>query len=167
MNDISEEYKDNPVGKPPRLSQLEMTELVLPNDTNLLGNLLGGRLMHWIDIAGAMTASRHSNKIVATVALDSLDFRHPARMGEIVMLKSKLTWVGRTSMEVKVNAYAENLENGNVIMTNQAFITFVALDKEGKPTPVLPLILETEEEKKDFEEAQIRRAERLKRKKMG
>jgi len=106
--------------------------------------------MHWIDIAGAMAASRHSNRIVATVALDSLDFRHPARMGELVMLKAKLTWVGRTSMEVKVSAYAENLKTGNVILTNQAYITFVALDDEGKPTPVPPLIPETEEEKREL-----------------
>jgi len=151
----------------PKTFQVEMTELVLPNDTNLLGNLLGGRLMHWIDIAGAMAASRHSNRIVATVALDSLDFRHPARMGELVMLKAKLTWVGRTSMEVKVSAYAENLKTGNVILTNQAYITFVALDDEGKPTPVPPLIPETEEEKREFEEAEIRRAERLKRRTKG
>ncbi|HHV30231.1 MAG TPA: acyl-CoA thioesterase [Clostridium sp.] len=167
MNDISKDYKENPVGKSPSLSQVEMTELVLPNDTNLLGNLLGGRLMHWIDIAGAMAASRHSNRIVATVALDSLDFRHPARMGELVMLKAKLTWVGKTSMEVKVTAYAENLKTGSVILTNQAYITFVALDSEGKPTPVPPLILETEEEKREFEEAEARRAERLKRKEKG
>jgi acyl-CoA hydrolase len=151
------------LGKPPSLSQVEMAELVLPNDTNLLGNLLGGRLMHWIDIAGAMAASRHSNKVVATVALDSLDFRHPARMGELVMLKAKLTWVGRTSMEVCVKAYAENLKTSAVIKTNQAFITFVALDDEGNPTPVPPLILETDEEKQMFKEAEIRRAERLKR----
>ncbi|NLP14263.1 MAG: acyl-CoA thioesterase [Clostridium sp.] len=163
MHDILKEKKDSLLGKPPSLSQVEMAELVLPNDTNLLGNLLGGRLMHWIDIAGAMAASRHSNKVVATVALDSLDFRHPARMGELVMLKAKLTWVGRTSMEVCVKAYAENLKTSAVIKTNQAFITFVALDDEGNPTPVPPLILETDEEKQMFKEAEIRRAERLKR----
>jgi acyl-CoA hydrolase len=150
-------------GKPPRLTQVEMTQLVLPNDTNLLGNLLGGRLMHWIDIAGALAASRHSNKTVATVALDSLDFRHPTRMGELIMLKAKLTWVGKTSMEVTVRAYAENLKTGNVILTNKAYLTFVALDDEGKPCEVPPLILETEEEKKDFLEAEQRRRERLER----
>jgi acyl-CoA hydrolase len=140
-----------------------MTQLVLPNDTNLLGNRLGGRLMHWIDIAGALAASRHSNKTVATVALDSLDFRHPTRMGELIMLKAKLTWVGKTSMEVTVRAYAENLKTGNVILTNKAYLTFVALDDEGKPCEVPPLILETEEEKKDFLEAEQRRRERLER----
>ncbi|MDP4182503.1 MAG: acyl-CoA thioesterase, partial [Bacillota bacterium] len=125
-------------GKTPRESQVEMTELVIPNDTNLLGNLLGGRLMHWLDIAGAMVASRHSNKIVATVALDSLDFRHPVRMGELVILKAKMTWVGRTSMEVSIKVYAENLSTGNIILTNKAYLTFVALDNECKPGVVPP-----------------------------
>jgi len=163
MHDISVEHKDRLEGKTPSESQVEMTELVLPNDTNLLGNLLGGRLMHWIDIAGAMAASRHSNKVVATVALDSLDFRHPARMGEMVILKAKLTWVGRTSMEVIVKAYAENIKTGSIILTNKAYITYVALDDEGRPTPVPPLIPETDEEKKEYMEAELRRAERLKR----
>lgn len=163
MHDILKNNGDTLAGKTPSTSQVEMTELVLPNDTNLLGNLLGGRLMHLIDVAGAMAASRHSNKVVATVALDSLDFRHPARMGELVMLKAKLTWTGRTSMEVTVKAYAENIKSGNVIMTNKAYLTFVALDENGKPTAVPPLIPETEEEVKDFAEAQQRRDERLKR----
>ncbi|WP_058485733.1 acyl-CoA thioesterase [Defluviitalea phaphyphila] len=151
-------------GKTPKESAVEMTELVIPNDTNVLGNLLGGRIMHWIDIAGAMAASRHSNKTVATVYVDSLDFKHPVRMGELVMLKAKLTWVGRTSMEVKVKVYAENLKTGAVILTNQAYLTFVALDDNGKPTPVPPLIPETEEEKKEYEEAEKRRIKRLSKK---
>lgn len=166
MHDISKEHLNSLVGKPPRESEVEMTELVLPNDTNLLGNLLGGRLMHWIDIAGAMAASRHSGRIVATVALDSLDFRHPARMGELVILKAKLTWVGRTSMEVSVNVFAENIKSGKTILTNKAYITFVALDEEGKPVQVPPLLPETEEEKENFAQAELRRQERLKRKNM-
>ena len=164
MHDVSSEHIHNLFGKAPRLSEVEMTELVLPNDTNLLGNRLGGKLMHWIDIAGAMAASRHSNKTVATVALDSLDFRHPSRVGELVILKAKLTWTGKTSMEVSVNVYSENIKSGKTILTNQAYITFVALDNEGKPSPVPSLIPETEEEKKCFVEAEIRRGERLKRK---
>ena len=144
-------------------SIVEMTELVLPNDANILGNLLGGRLMHWIDIAGALTASKHSNCVVVTAALDSLDFRHPVHMGELVILKAKLTWTGRTSMEVKVKAYAENLKTGAIILTNKAYFTFVALDDEGKPTEVPRLEPETEEEKKDYVEAQKRREERLAR----
>lgn len=158
------EYISQAQGKRPEESRVEMTELVLPNDTNLLGNLLGGRLMHWIDIAGAMAASRHSKRVVATVALDSLDFRHPARMGELVILKARLTWVGRTSMEVSVDVFAENIKSGSVILTNRAYITYVALDEEGKPTPVPLLILETQEEIDDFKEAEKRREERLRRK---
>ncbi len=149
--------------KTPGESQVEMTELVIPNDTNLLGNLLGGKLMHWIDIAGAMAAARHSNKTVATVALDSLDFRHPIHMGELIILKAKLTWAGKTSMEVTVNAFGENTKTGAVTQTNKAYLTFVALDENGRPTAVPMLIPETEEEKKDFLEAEVRREERLKR----
>ncbi len=163
MHEISNENKNGLKGKTPRESQVEMTELVIPNDTNLLGNLLGGRLMHWIDIAGAMAASRHSNRVVATVAVDSLDFRHPVRMGELVTLKAKLTWVGRTSMEVTVNVYSENVKTGEVIKTNKAYMTYVALDDEGKPTPVPPLIPETDEEKEDYIKAEKRRNERLAR----
>jgi len=85
--------------KSPRESIVEMTELVLPNDTNMLGNLLGGKLMHLVDVAGAMAAQRHSNKIVVTAAIDSVEFKHPVKAGEIVTLKAKVTWVGRTSME--------------------------------------------------------------------
>ncbi|HEY9061962.1 MAG TPA: acyl-CoA thioesterase [Pseudobacteroides sp.] len=150
-------------GKTPSASQIEMTELVLPNDTNLLGNLLGGRLMHWMDIAGAMVATRHSNKTVATVALDSLDFRHPVRMGELVILKAKMTWAGKTSMEVAINVYAENMKTGNVILTNKAYLTFVALGTDCKPSVVPPLIPETDDEKKDYIEAEQRRNERLKK----
>src|SRR5690554_3621279 len=127
MDKALNENKENLKGKTASQSEIEMTQLVLPNDTNILGNLLGGQLMHWIDIAGALAASRHSNKVVATVALDSLDFRHPVRLGEMVILKARLTWVGRTSMEVSVEVYAENMKTGNAILTNKAFISFVAL----------------------------------------
>lgn len=163
MDKALNENKENLKGKTASQSEIEMTQLVLPNDTNILGNLLGGQLMHWIDIAGALAASRHSNKVVATVALDSLDFRHPVRLGEMVILKARLTWVGRTSMEVSVEVYAENMKTGNTILTNKAFISFVALDDDGKPTEVPPLILETEEEKRVNKEAEKRREYRLKR----
>lgn len=166
MHDVSKDHINSLVGKSPSVSQVEMTELVLPNDTNLLGNLLGGRLMHWIDIAGAMAASRHAERIVATVALDSLDFRHPVRMGELVILKAKITWTGRTSMEVSVNVFAENIKSGKTILTNKAYITFVALDEGGKPAQVPPIIPETEEEKINFSQGELRRQERLSRKNM-
>lgn len=161
------EDKNRPHGKSPKESEVNMTELVLPNDTNLLGNLLGGRLMHWIDIAGAMAASRHSNKVVATVSVDNLEFRHPVRMGELVMLNAKLTWVGKSSMEVLVKVYGENLKTGAVILTNTAYLTFVALDDTGRPTPAPALYPETEEERKHFDAGVARRNERLKRKMEG
>ncbi|MBC7765132.1 MAG: acyl-CoA thioesterase [Hyphomonadaceae bacterium] len=150
--------------KTPQSTEIHMTELVLPNDTNLLGNLLGGRLMHWIDISGAMVASRHAQKTVATVAMDSLDFRHPIKMGELVMLHAKITWVGKTSMEVLVNVCGENLKTGEVIKTNQAFLTFVALDEQGLPSAVPALILETAQEQVLHAQAQDRKKARLQRK---
>ena len=117
-------------------SIIEMTELVLPNDVNLLNNLKGGRLMHWIDIAAALTASKHSNHIVATVSMDSLDFKHPIHLGEMVKLVATLVSVGNTSMKIKVNVWAENLQTGNVVMTNEATLVFVALDGNGRPVRV-------------------------------
>lgn len=157
--------ENNDKVKTPHDTEITMTELVLPNDTNLLGNLLGGTLMHWIDLAGAMAATKHSRRTVATVAVDSIDFRHPARKGEIVTINAKLTWVGRTSMEVLIRAYAENPLTGKTILANKAFFTFVALDEEGKPTPVPPLMPETEEEKKLYCDAEHRRVQRLRNKK--
>lgn len=156
-NEADEKLK----GKAPGLSEVQTVELILPNDTNLLGNLLGGRLMHWMDIAGSMAASRHSNSIVATAAMDSLDFRHPIRQGDLVTLRAKLSWVGNTSMEVIVRAYAENMVTGNIILTNQAYLIFVALDKSGRPQKVPPLLPETDQEKKDFMEGEERRKKRL------
>lgn len=148
-------------GKTPSASAVEMTELVLPNDTNLLGNLLGGRMMHWMDIAGAMAAFRHSNRAVATIAVDCLDFKHPIHVGEIVTLKAKLIWVGRTSMEVVIRALGENPMTGKTLLTNTAYFTFVALDENGKPTPVPALTPETAEETADFAAAQARRNQRI------
>ena len=117
-------------------SVIEMVQLVLPNDVNLLNNLKGGTLMHWIDIAAALTASKHSNHVVATVAMDSLDFKHPIKLGEMVKLVATIVSVGNTSMRIKVDVWAENLQAGTSIMTNEANLVFVALDKEGKPTRV-------------------------------
>ncbi len=123
-------------------SVVEMSELVLPNDVNLLNNLKGGRLMHWIDIAAAITASRHSNHIVATVSIDNLIFKHPVRLGEMVRLVATLQSVGTTSMNIKVTVWAENLQTGRVIQTNEAHLVFVALDDNGRPTPVPKLQIE-------------------------
>ncbi len=147
----------------PNESMIEMNELVLPNDTNLLGNLLGGTLLHWIDIAGAMAAQKHSNSVVATVCIDSVDFREPVHVGEIVTLKARVTWVGRTSMEVTVEVFAEDYLRKLKRATNKAYVTYVSVDSDGKPREVPGLILETDEQKKEYAEAEKRRAQRLKR----
>jgi acyl-CoA hydrolase len=147
--------------KSPQASAVEMTELVLPNDTNLLGNLLGGRLMHWMDIAGGMSASRYANKVVVTAAVDNLIFHHPIKLGELVNLKAVVTWTGRTSMEILVKVIAENTLTGEKKLANEAFFTFVALDEDGIPFPVPTLSPETDEEKTLYKEAINRRAKRL------
>jgi acyl-CoA hydrolase len=147
--------------KSPRESAVEMTELVLPNDTNLLGNLLGGRLMHWMDIAGGMSASRYANKVVVTAAVDNLIFHHPVKLGELVNLKAIVTWTGRTSMEILVKVIAENTLTGEKKLANEAFFTFVALDEAGKSCPVPVLLLKTDEEKIQNKEAINRRTRRL------
>ena len=117
-------------------SVIDMVHLVLPNDVNLLGNLKGGTLMHWIDIAAALVASKHSNCYVATVSMDSLDFKHPSKLGSMVKLHAELVSVGKTSMKINVTVTSENLRTGTIIKTNEATLVFVALDKDGRPTPV-------------------------------
>jgi len=138
-------------GKTPEETKVVMTELVLPGMTNLLGNLLGGELMHHMDIAGALACMRHSNAQVATVAVDALEFKHPVRQGEMVSVEAKLVWAGRTSMKVKITATAENLKTGAVIVTNVAIFTFVALGEHGQKIPVPDLLPETDEERREFE----------------
>jgi acyl-CoA hydrolase len=150
--------------KSPRESIVEMTELVLPNDTNLLGNLLGGKLMHLVDIAGAIAAQRHCNRIVVTAAIDSVEFKHPVKAGEIIILKARVTWVGRTSMEVAVEVFSENYLTGERKFTNKAYLTFVAVDEAGKPVEVCGLLVESDEERDEYEAASSRRCERLKNK---
>lgn len=139
------------MGKTPEKTKVVMTELVLPGMTNLLGNLLGGELMHRMDIAGALACMRHSNAQVATVSADGLEFKHPVRLGEMVSVEAKLVWVGRTSMKVKITATAENLATGAVIVTNVAMFTFVALGEQGKKLSVPALLPETDEEKRNYE----------------
>jgi len=144
-------------------SFVEMTELVLPNDTNRLGNLLGGRLMHWIDIAGAIAATRHARSICVTASVDELQFHHPIHQGEVVILKAFVTRAFHTSMEVEVEVVKENLMNGERETTNSAFLTYVALDPDGKPTTVPLLKPITKEEKRRYNEAERRRQNRLQR----
>jgi acyl-CoA hydrolase len=138
-------------GKTPEETSVVMTELVLPGMTNLLGNLLGGQMMHWMDVAGALCCMRHCHMQVATIAVEALEFRHPVRQGEMVCLKAKLIWAGKTSMKVKITATAENLATGATIVTNVAKYTFVALDQQGRKAAVPRLLPQTDEEKADYD----------------
>lgn len=147
-----------------RESVSEYTEIALPNDSNPLGNLLGGRVMHLVDLAGAIAASRHSRCPVVTASVDYLTFLHPVHIGELVLLKSQVNRVFRTSMEVGVKVWVENLRTGDRRHTSSAYLTFVAIGPRGERVPVLPVIPETDEEKRRFEEAGARREWRLREK---
>ena len=138
-----------------------MLEVVLPNDANPLGNVLGGRVMHLIDMAGAIAAHRHSQSHVVTVSVDNLDFVHPIRVGQVILLRSHVTRAFRTSMEVEVNVYLEDYITGKRQQTSSAFVTYVAVDSEGRPSLVPALIVRTAEEKRRYREALERRRERL------
>ena len=143
-------------------SQITMTELVLPNHTNQLGNLLGGQLMHWIDICAALSAAKHSKRICVTASVDKIDFLHPVKLGDAVTLLSSVNRVFNTSMEVGVKVFAQNFKEGVVKHTNSAYLTFVSVDSEGHPVRVFEALPETNEQKRRFNEALIRREYRLK-----
>ncbi len=142
-------------------SQVEMTEMVLPNDANRLGNLLGGRLMHWIDIAAAIAASRHTNRVCVTASVDELHFLHPIRVGEVVILQASVNRVYKTSLEVGVRVTKEDLLTGQRKHTNTAYLTFVSIDDDGKPVPAPPIRPETKKEKRRYNDAARRRTLRL------
>jgi uncharacterized protein (TIGR00369 family) len=133
-----------------------------PEHANLLGNVHGGWIMKLMDEAGALACMRHAQRRVVTVAMDSIVFRHPIRIGDLVMLEAELTNVGRTSMEVRIEVQAENSMTGQRWHTNTAFAVYVAMDDDAKPVAVPPLIAETEEEKRRQAEAKERQARRLK-----
>jgi len=138
-----------------------MLEVVLPNDANPLGNILGGKVMHLIDIAGAIAAHRHSRSLVVTAAVDSLDFVHPIRIGEVILLRSQVTRAFRTSMEVEVRVYREDYVTGERRQTSSAFVTYVAIDAHGQPKPVPSLVPQSADEKQRYREALQRRRRRL------
>lgn len=148
-------------GKPVSASRSEMVEVVLPNDTNPLGFILGGRVMHLMDIAAAIAAHRHSNSHVVTASVDYVDFRNPIRVGDLIILRSSVTRVFNTSMEVGVKVYSENVTSGERKHTSSAYLTFVAVDGDLKPHTIPPLILETPEERRRYREAALRRKIRL------
>jgi acyl-CoA hydrolase len=145
----------------PRESEVIMTEMVLPNDTNPLHNLMGGRMLHLIDIASAITAQKHSNRIVVTASMDNVSFDKPIKLGNVVSLHAKVTRAFNSSMEVYVEVSAEDIPTGKKVQTNKAFVTFVAVDQSGNPITVPEVVPETEEEQKLFESALRRRQLRL------
>ena len=138
-----------------------MTEVVLPNDANPLGFLLGGRLMHLMDIAAAIAAHRHSNSHVVTASVDYVDFRNPIAIGDLVILKSSVNRVFKTSMEVGVKVFSEHYITGERRQTSSAYLTFVSLDENRRPRPIIPVIPETAEDRRRYREAAARRRIRL------
>jgi len=155
--------------RPVRDSQSEMAEIVLPNDANPLAALLGGRLMHWIDLAGAMAAHRHSRSYAVTASVDHIDFLVPVRVGDLVILRSSVNRVFHTSMEVGVKVFVENYLADTSQHVASAYLTFVAVDATGRHLKVAPVIPESEEQQRRYDDAgrrrEIRRAELERRKK--
>ncbi|HUB34747.1 MAG TPA: acyl-CoA thioesterase [Bryobacteraceae bacterium] len=149
------------IGKPVRDSLSEYSEIALPNDANHFGNVLGGKVMHLVDLAAAMAGIRHARCPIVTAAVDSLRFLHPVRIGQLIVLRSSVNRVFRTSMEIGVKVETETLMTGEKLHTCSAYLTFVALDKEGKPAPIPPVIPETAEEQRRYREAGERREARL------
>ncbi|MGH9492800.1 MAG: acyl-CoA thioesterase [Terriglobales bacterium] len=146
--------------RPVRDSQSEMVEIVLPNDANPLGNLLGGRLMHLIDMAGALAAHRHSRSYVVTASMDHLDFLAPVHVGDLLILRSSVNRAFRTSVEVGVKCWVENYIAATKRHVSSAYLTFVAVDQNGKHIPVPPVVPESAEEKRRYEDAGRRREHR-------
>ena len=147
--------------KYPRESSISMTELVLPNDTNTLNNLMGGRLMHWMDIVSAIAAQKHSNRIVVTASVDNISFKHPILLGNVVTLKAKVTRAFNSSMEVRIDVEAEDIPSGKKLESNSAYFTFVAVDQSGRPIDVPEIEPETDEDKVFYDGALRRRQLRL------
>lgn len=145
----------------PRESFVSMTELVLPNDTNTLNNLMGGRLMHWMDIVSAISAQKHANSLVVTASVDNISFKHPIRLGNVVTLKANVTRAFNTSMEVRIYVEAEDIPSGKKIDSNSAYFTFVALDQEGNRVKVPEIEPETPEDQALYDGALQRRQLRL------
>lgn len=149
------------ISKKAKESFVVMNELVLPNDTNTLNNLMGGRLLHWMDIAAGISAQKHCNRIVVTASVDNVSFQHPIALGDVVTIEAKVTRAFNTSVEVRLDVWAENIPSGSRLKSNEAYYTFVALDQSGRTIPVPGLIAETEEEQKLYDGALRRRQLRL------
>ncbi len=154
-----------PTTKTVRASRIRLAQLMQPEHANNLGNVHGGWIMKLVDEAGALACMRHSQRRVVTVAIDSMVFRNPIKIGDLVLLTAEVTYAGHTSMEVEVQVQAENPISGERTDTNTAYLVYVALDDSGRPTPVPPLTAETEDERRRQAQAQERQAQRLSRQK--
>ena len=143
-------------------SATEMVQVVLPNDANPLGFILGGTVMHLIDIAGAIACHRHTRSLLVTAAVDGLQFLHPIKVGDLIILNARVTAAWSTSLEVEVEVFSEETLTGLRRMTSRAYLTFVAIDRDGRRLPVPGVILDTAEDRQKAAEAEVRRAERLK-----
>ena len=150
--------------KPASDSATEMVQVVLPNDANPLGFILGGTVMHLIDIAGAIACHRHTRSLLVTAAVDGLQFLHPIKVGDLIILNARVTCTFTTSLETRVDVYSEEILTGTRQMTSRAYLTFVAISHDGRRVPVPPLLVESDEDRRVCEEARARRAERLKSK---
>ena len=147
--------------KSPKNSFTIMNELVLPNDTNTLNNLMGGRLLHWMDIAAAISAQKHCNNIVVTASVDNVSFQHPIKLGDVITIEAQVTRAFTTSVEVRLSVWAENIPSGSRVKSNEAYYTFVAIDQDSKTVPVPAIAPETEQDQKLFDGALRRRQLRL------
>lgn len=147
--------------KKPSESHTIMNEIVLPNDTNTLNNLMGGRLLHWMDIVAAISAQKHCNNIVVTASVDGVSFKEAIRLGDVVTLEAYVTRSFNTSMEVYIEVYAQNIPRNEKYKCNDAYYTFVAIDSRSRPIPVPAIVAETEAEKQKYEGALRRRQIRL------
>ncbi len=151
------------LARSPTDSQVQMTELVLPQHTNALGTCFGGTILSWIDIAAGICAGRHARRPAVTVAFDDVHFITPVRLGDVISITARISYAGRTSMEVWVEVWRETYD-GRREHSNTAYVTFVAVDASNRPVPVPPLLLSTEEDRLRFHEAEQRRLERLQKK---
>jgi acyl-CoA hydrolase len=148
-------------GKSVRESQVEMTEIVLPGHTNQLGTIFGGQLMAWIDVAAAIAAGRHARTVCVTASIDALHFVAPVRLGHFVCIFASVNFTGNTSMEIGVRLESEDPRTGERTHVATSYLTFVALDHNGRPMTVAPVIPETEKERRRYHDAQLRRQSRL------
>ena len=147
--------------QPASASFTEMVQVVLPNDANPLGFILGGTVMHLIDIAGAIACHRHTRSLLVTAAVDGLQFLHPIKVGDLIILRATVTATFQTSLEVAVEVFSERVETGERLMTSMAYLTFVTIDRNGGRVPVPPLLLQTDDDRARAKEAGVRRAARL------